>query len=161
MIPKKLYHYSNREIKTLQKRVYCYRIGSELIKPVGLWFAVEDFEEDVNWKDFCVREEFRVKYLRCKHLITLVSDAGILYISDSSSLDALHYKYYTGYGMIDWNKIARIYQGIIIAPYIYDRRNSHATWYYGWDCASGCIWDLRCIKSFELVEKIKIPRKKR
>ena len=32
--------------------------------------------------------------------------------------------------------------GIEIAPYIWARRlDGPARWYYGWDAASGCIWD--------------------
>lgn len=72
------------------------------------------------------------------------------------------FQYYT----IDWFQVVRNFPGIIIAPYLWERRNSNRSnwdscWYYGWDCASGCIWDLRCIESFQMVEEMKLPRKKR
>jgi hypothetical protein len=27
------------------------------------------------------------------------------------------------------------------------------TWYYPWDCASGCIWNIKVIKGLDLVEE--------
>lgn len=58
---------------------------------------------------------------------------------------------------IDWLTIYKKYQGIIIAPYFYNFRN-YWIWYNGWDVASGCVWDTKCIESIELVKKRKIPR---
>lgn len=47
---------------------------------------------------------------------------------------------------LDWAAIGKLYDGIIIAPYLWERRlNGGAMWYYGWDCASGCIWNPRAI----------------
>jgi hypothetical protein len=62
-----------------------------------------------------------------------------------------------------WNLVKEKYQGIIICPYFHNRRlmTSHSQWYYGWDCASGCIWDVDCIKSFELEKKNKVKRVKK
>lgn len=54
---------------------------------------------------------------------------------------------------LDWLKVKQKYQGIIIAPYQWKCRMAQETkWYYGWDCASGCIWDLDCIDEFKLIE---------
>ena len=44
----------------------------------------------------------------------------------------------------DWAKVASHYDGIEICPYIESRRNM--TWYYGWDVASGCVWNASGIK---------------
>lgn len=41
---------------------------------------------------------------------------------------------------IDWAKIKTQYGGIEIAPYQWQARLVKF-WYYGWDCASGCVWD--------------------
>jgi hypothetical protein len=47
---------------------------------------------------------------------------------------------------IDWYRVAEQYDGIIITPYIYERRlTEYTTWYYSWDCASGCIWNGKAI----------------
>lgn len=57
---------------------------------------------------------------------------------------------------IDWKKVTEEYQGIIISPYIWQRRLApHTMWYYGWDVASGCIWDTDAIEEVKLVERRK------
>jgi hypothetical protein len=68
------------------------------------------------------------------------------FIRDEPSGNYLYY--------IDWSKVAAKHQGIIIAPYCYARRLTyHTAWYYGWDCASGCIWDLKAIQSVEVAQE--------
>lgn len=54
---------------------------------------------------------------------------------------------------VDWARVAKQWDGIIIAPYIYSRRFDGPFWYYGVDCASGCIWNLDAIDTFELIEE--------
>lgn len=52
---------------------------------------------------------------------------------------------------IDWKAVAKEYDGIEIDPYQYERRFSEGfLWYYGWDCASGCVWRPRGL-TFSLV----------
>ena len=43
--------------------------------------------------------------------------------------------------MIDWKKVASKYDGIEIVPY-QPKARMNLLWYYGWDIASGCIWNL-------------------
>lgn len=39
------------------------------------------------------------------------------------------------------------------APYQWRRRNERGfSWYYGWDCASGCIWRASAIREIRLIE---------
>ena len=41
----------------------------------------------------------------------------------------------------DWKLIAQEFDGIEIAPYQWEiRMDYNFFWYYGWDCASGCLW---------------------
>jgi hypothetical protein len=47
---------------------------------------------------------------------------------------------------IDWARIQEQYGGLIIAPYQWSVRLDFL-WYYGWDCASACLWDLTVIQS--------------
>jgi len=43
---------------------------------------------------------------------------------------------------INWSAVADRYSGIEISPYQWEARDgSETSWYYGWDVASGCIWD--------------------
>jgi hypothetical protein len=55
---------------------------------------------------------------------------------------------------IDWPAVAKKYKGIEICPYIWERRMTrHTFWYYGWDCASGCIWDPCIIRRLERIHE--------
>ncbi len=48
---------------------------------------------------------------------------------------------------IDWYTIGLRYDGIEINPYIWQARlDTKFLWYYGWDIASGCIWNLDKVK---------------
>lgn len=33
------------------------------------------------------------------------------------------------------------------------RLDNRCTWYYGWDCASGCIWDKDAIEHYYLIKE--------
>lgn len=153
----KLVHFTdNKELKkelqsTVQK-THKMRVGW-WPKPTGLW--VSD-EEEYGWKQWCDDENFEIRNngMNYAYTVTLKPDTHILYITTSHELDTFteEYKIATNeYGMIQgiqWDKIAEKYQGIIITPYQWGRRLTLKTsWYYGWDCASGCIWDVTCIKT--------------
>ena len=54
---------------------------------------------------------------------------------------------------IDWAEVASKYDGIIISPYQWSLRlDMEMMWYYGWDCASGCIWNISAIKELKEVQ---------
>lgn len=53
---------------------------------------------------------------------------------------------------IDWWTLYKNYHGIQLAPYQNALRYKWL-WYYGWDVASACIWDIGVINSFLLEEK--------
>ncbi len=46
---------------------------------------------------------------------------------------------------IAWGEVAEKHSGIVIAPYFRDKSEIYL-WYYGWNCASGCIWDTSVIR---------------
>lgn len=53
-----------------------------------------------------------------------------------------------GFIWIDWVKVKPLYDGIIITPYQWRcRLDPDIFWYYSWDCASGCIWNLETIET--------------
>jgi hypothetical protein len=53
---------------------------------------------------------------------------------------------------IDWEKVqADGYFGMEISPYLWSRRLDGGMWYYGWDCASGVIWDKRAFIDSQLI----------
>lgn len=94
-----------------------------------------------------------IRALTHVHDVTLTEGANILRLQNATDIDKFTATYANGYCRIDWHDIAAQYQGIIIAPFIYQRqRAKHTPWYYSWDCASGCIWDATAISSITLTE---------
>ena len=50
---------------------------------------------------------------------------------------------------MNYAKVAENYGGIEVTPYIWEKRLD-SMWYYGWDCASGCVWHRDAIKEIQL-----------
>ncbi len=154
----KLIHYTSDEFK-LEPLKYDQSDLHWQAKPNGLWFSVEG---DYDWKWWCEGEEFRLYNLKVCYELELKKDAKILYLETPEEILDLAKQYpflnkvWDGDRTyeIDWNKVKEKYQGIIIAPYQWScRLNPDCNWYYGWDCASGCIWDISCIEEFKLMER--------
>lgn len=146
----KLSHFSGERIRAVQPRE---PQGRRADKPVGLWVSV-DGEDD--WEQWCIAENFGLPRLAIRHRVTLAPDANILHIDSVAGLDDLTRRYGSrqSYSVsIDWKTIGALHDGIIIAPYQYARRldGAASSWYYGWDCASGCIWQPRAIASIDVV----------
>lgn len=143
------YHYSEEPLADLNpytpEKFYISGPG----KPHGFWVSVED-----DWERWCREEHYHLERLRYRTQIILAEDAEILYITTAEELDEFTDKYrkekhIVSTDEIDWNRVREEYQGIVIAPYIWSRRLS-LMWYYTWDCASGCIWDVSIIKIGEV-----------
>lgn len=146
-----LEHYSYSKIKELYSTP---KQDWRNMKPLGLWVSIKG---EYDWPSWCKSEEFRNTDLQYKYIIELSETSNILYIPTSRELIAFTEKY-TKYSKtpahftrIDWERVAAEYQGLIISPYHWNCRLLSVTfWYYGWDCASGCIWDHTAIKSIKL-----------
>jgi hypothetical protein len=83
------------------------------------------------------------------YLIKL-NKSNILELRSEEDILAFGEKYAFGIGgssfsasmYIDWAKVSNDYAGVEICPYQYGLRMDGRTgWYYGWDVASGCVWD--------------------
>ena len=151
----KYIHYSDQKLSSLRKDQQ-QLVGS---KPKGLWVSIGS-----EWDEWCRENDFRQDELQTKTAVVIKKHAKILRIHNAEQLDKFHEKYNsyncafkTGrYGEheskfgegIDWAKVTEKYQGIIIAPYIWSRRMKYM-WYYGWDVASGCIWDVDAVKELK------------
>jgi hypothetical protein len=122
-------------------------------KPKGLWVSDED---EYGWREWCTDESFSMERLEHAHRVELADDARLLVIRDADGIDDFTRLYsLPGRGdsyYVDWPAVASRFQGIVITPYIWARRLSDASWYYPWDCASGCIWDPTAIASIAPVE---------
>lgn len=129
-------------------------------KPSGLWYSV-----DGDWERWCKDEQFALHRLNALHSLE-VDTSRVLILSTIEDIDRFtetyqcnpcpNLKLMPGHS-IDWIGVASRYSGIEIAPYQWERRLHLGTfWYYTWDCASGCIWDLNAIKRFEVARGIEL-----
>ena len=129
-------------------------------KPKGLWFEV-----DGDWVRWCksdmpdwLEERYKVPYG-----VEFDPDK-VLWLKTARDIDDFTAMYAVPLfperldfrsTTIAWARLTEAYAGLVIAPYCWRRRMSeHTLWYYGWDCASGCIWDLSVITKFERVEGV-------
>lgn len=160
----RLIHYTNEKFSLKPKEYPEYEIHWHR-KPNGFWVSVEG---ESDWKSWCEGESFELQNLVVSYEVKLKKDDKILYLKTASDILSFTKKYpyirdqwdnpegrrICGSYEIDWLKVKENYQGIIIAPYQWDcRLSTKCSWYYGWDCASGVIWDLDCIEEFNLIEQ--------
>ncbi len=150
-----LRHYAESPVALDRTRKYMQADPVVPDKPRGFWVSIAG-EDD--WPTFCRSEKFGLDRLVAEHTVVLAADAAVLHLQTAGELEAFHAEYSVAqtaafpltaerYRPIDWHAVARAYEGIIIAPYQWSMRLDGPFWYYGWDVASGCIWDLGAIDS--------------
>lgn len=123
-------------------------------KPCGLWVSVDGKDD---WDSWCRSESF-AGATGTRYRVYLSMDANVLLLP--TPLDVLMFREQygevesnsDGVPYIPWERVATDYQGIIIAPYHWSLRFKES-WYYGWDCASGCIWDAGAIATVEVMRE--------
>lgn len=144
----KLVHYSGEplgEIRSVEQR-------KQRVKPKGLWVSVDE-PGGHGWKEYCDSVERLVGNFEHAYEVRLAEAANVLRLRGGDDIDRFAQEWkWRNDGMIDWRAVAAKYQGIIIAPYSWSHRLEAGIWYYGWDCASGCIWDARAIESATPIE---------
>lgn len=149
----KLIHFSDAPLS----RVLSVEQSNEPhFKPNGLWVSVEGNGD--GWKDWCEGEQWNLERFAYANRVQLKNGANILRISSADGIHDLTGRYSSTaarsftYLMLDWRRVSDEYQGIIIAPYIWEcRLSERSRWYYAWDCASGCIWDSDAIEAVTTV----------
>jgi len=118
------------------------------VKPQGLWYGCGD-----AWVEW-VRSESPEWLEASNYLYEVKTDGKVLKISNDEEFEELEAEFglQSPFGrLIDWELIQREgYGGIEICPYNMQRRMS-SDWYYGWDVASGCIWDSSSIQDVVLL----------
>ena len=141
-----IYHYSKSGIRSFEPREQKSESGFWMTydKPKGLWITDNS---KYNWHWWSTAESFRIDALCYRQKIILKPEANILLLKSDADLLDFTTKYHARHvaddrlGGIDWSAVAAEYDGIVITPYRWKLRLSQKTrWYYGWDCASGCIW---------------------
>jgi hypothetical protein len=144
----RLLHYSNKPLGLLEVR---QQFQHPDFKPRGLWVSCEGPDD---WPTWCRNEEFCPDRLEVVHEVTLRPEAKVLTLDSFDALIDFNDEFkdrgpsISSLHTIRWDKVARLYDGILIAPYQWQARWEHETlWYYTWDCASGCIWNPAAIQS--------------
>lgn len=154
-LPYELSHYSDHEVVALRPREP--RVGWDGFKPQGLWVSV-DGEESWGWREWCRSEDYPLG--RVRHRVDLREGCGILVLDSVAAMLEFTDRYEDksrsseifGGRHIDWKRVMREWPGILIPQYQWSLRMD-LWWYYPWDCASGCIWDVEtCVQTIEPVE---------
>jgi len=136
-------------------------------KPYGLWYGFGE-----SWLEWVEEHLSDLALVRNKYLYRLeVDPTRILTVVD---LPAFHEEFkgemFPGSSRvfrdmgepvgdlfkdgIDWAKVARKWGGIEFPVYLWRYRLDYRfRWYYGWDCASGCIWEPAALLSFKAIER--------
>ena len=122
------------------------------IKPKGLWYACGD-----SWIEW-VRREMPHWLERANYLYEVKLGEEIIQISNDDEFGNFHAEfgftpqdaYDPRSRAINWKEIQeQDYNGVEICPYLWERRQED--WYYGWDVASGCIWNSAGISDIVLL----------
>jgi hypothetical protein len=151
-------------------------------KPLGLWVSDED---DYGWRSWCLDNDFRIENLRYAHKVELEPGANILHLKSKHEIAefGLFWKsraepfrsmereirlklpgHQPHIYSLNWPEIRKRYDGILITPYqytIFDPILDRHMWYYGWDCASGCVWNFEAIKSIRRVGYGRLPQNRK
>ncbi len=125
-----------------------YNTTSELTiraKPTGFWYGLGS-----SWIDWVNSEMPEWNY---EHIFKIdINPNRVLQIKTLDELTEFDEEFSTinNYNNknIDWKKVNIRYDGIEINPYQFKARYN-LSWYYGWDVASGCIWNPKAISNIE------------
>lgn len=152
----RLSHYT-REEDFIFDKTREYEQNHRWAKPAGFWLSV-----DGDWERWCKNEGLDDWLSGNDHEFKLVDESRVLFLTSEDEILDFHKSYvlhnqpdfvlengrrFKSDYSIDWEPLAREHAGIIIAPYIWSLRlDWRVNWYYPWDCASGCIWDLSVLE---------------
>lgn len=159
-----LLHHSIEPVTLDRSRIYDQRQEKHFLKPNGLWLSVSGSDD---WESWCRANEFGCGDI--VYRVTLRADANIAWLCSGADIDMFHTtwsepgevwrggtaplsdEYVRLHWEVNWQRVAQQFDGIIITPYQWSRRMGGPFWYYGWDCASGCVWKLDAVETFERI----------
>lgn len=155
-----LTHYSEKPLQYDPCRKYGLT-GKVVFKPDGLWLS--DDRNEQGWREWCVANRFRTDTLvhRADFLIdtrhVILIESAAQFLEFNSKYKTTKDDYRSSLIGIDWESVKRDAAGLIITPYRYEFRLDYV-WYYGWDCASGVVWDLSALSPTNLdVSPMELP----
>lgn len=115
------------------------------IKPRGFWFACGG-----AWIQHVYGQGMTQFY--GDYVYTLALDksriAHLLTEGDALRFHRAYAKFKGEDALIDWQRVAMDYDGILICPLLQSVRR-RLVWYYPWDVPSGCIWRSRALLGVE------------
>jgi hypothetical protein len=123
------------------------------MKPDGLWLS--DEADDESWSRWCADQMPSWIDGAYAYRVTLSASANILTLDRTASVRAFAAEYgeplarfHGAITSIYWGRVAESWDGIAITPYSYASQGE-LSWYYGWDCASACVWRASAIADIE------------
>ena len=142
------------QCKPLRIRRREYMQTKNAFKPVGLWYGINN-----SWVDWCSSE--MPEWVTPNRHKLEIDESKILKLSSISDMMKFNNKYLskdpalTLFPHIEWHRVKSDgYTGIEIPTYHYQLRFADKfLWYYGWDVASGCIFDTRIITKVTKIRK--------
>lgn len=124
----------------------------DTFKPMGFWVS-----EGNEWPDWCAdnysgggSHGYRVAVDMGDVLLLDTVDKLTAFNDEFGFIPEWMKDYSTGRrsSYVDWRVVQDTWSGIVISPYHWSKRLD-MLWYYGWDVASGCIWNLDAIAHIE------------
>ena len=121
--------------------------GNPFEKPRGLWYGFGNSwiewvrGEMPEWEGNCLYE-LNIKHSNVLSINNFKEMEQFYENFNTIPTDPTYQRWDEYHNPIDWNKVADKYDGIEIPVYRHECRFNHS-WYYGWDVASGCIWNLK------------------
>src|SRR3990167_3568080 len=145
----RLIHYSKTPLTAVRStRHNAHLVGA--YKTSGLWVSVEGDDDWLNW---CRGESWGLDGFSHATEVILSKDAEIMHLKNASQIDKFTNEFRPKNRpewdrSLNWPAIRKRWQALIIAQYCWSRRlSTHTSWYYGWDCASGVIWNAKAVVS--------------
>jgi len=136
VITKDMRIHMSKDPLTLQQQTYEQEGG---IKPNGFWYGFG--KEWISWA------KSNMPDWAGKYIYTVEVPNNVLKITSYDELLQFNEEYKANQFQIDWKRVVSKFDGIEIVPYQQKAKmNIDLIWYYGWDIASGCIWNLQNLK---------------
>lgn len=120
-------------------------------KPSGLWFSVGTAWIDWcldNWEDWRAKSSVKLNLSAC-HLKVVTTDKSKAFEEEYGVQSIPGSLRYSMLCRPDWNRLKQEgFDGIIVPDYrrTWDWDEAEGTWWYAWDCPSGCVWNASKVK---------------
>ena len=140
-----LVHVSKQEMGELKDSDQFFSNG---FKPCGLWLS---HENGFNWKKWCEQEQFPCGDY--EYTVTIDSSANIVCLDSLLSVETFFREFSLDEFSINWEEVAKNYDGIYVSSHAISLALDFdcASFLYGWDLASACIWNADIEKTFERI----------